>query len=170
MSKKTNIYVPIPSNTKKEIRLRYELGEPLKHLCFEYKVNYRTMKNYSSSEGWVKGSKKGLYTVLNFLHETEEDIKNREQSDKYLKFTTLHLQAHLFDLSKNKQEPKNKNQEEALFNRIKSAVELDKLSKSVFKKRDNLEELEFRKAFMEYEKLVEDFEDESEKDKDIHVG
>lgn len=169
MTKKTRVNIPIPSNIKKEIKFRFELGENLKHLAFEYKVNYKTLKNLSSSEKWVKGSKKGLYSVLSFLNETEEDTKSREQSDKYLKYTTLHLQSYAYDLSKNKQEPTNKNQEEAFLSRVKAVVELEKLAKGVFMKRDGKEELEFRKAYMEYEDLLERYEEKEGEERTYHV-
>lgn len=38
-----------------EIRRRYELGENLKDLAIEFNVNYNTLKNRASKEGWIKG-------------------------------------------------------------------------------------------------------------------
>lgn len=38
-----------------EIRKRYELGENLKDLAIAFNVNYSTLKNRASREGWIKG-------------------------------------------------------------------------------------------------------------------
>lgn len=38
-----------------EIRKRYELGENLKDLVIKFNVNYNTLKNRASREGWIKG-------------------------------------------------------------------------------------------------------------------
>lgn len=80
MSKKKNR--KISSKIKKEIKYRYEIGEELLSLANEYKLNYGTLRNCSSKEGWEKG----IHAEILYLEEVEkENEKLEEEREKITK-------------------------------------------------------------------------------------
>ncbi|MGL5646356.1 MAG: hypothetical protein ACRDDY_00775, partial [Clostridium sp.] len=62
----------VSTKIKSEIRKRFEYGEDLKELAYEYKLSYGTLRNLSSKEKWEKG----INASILYIKEVEKDIEN----------------------------------------------------------------------------------------------
>lgn len=135
-----------------EIRKRYEFGESLKELAYEYRVNYGTLKNYSSKERWQKGIIAGAV----YLKEVEEDIEKYQKEIKQIKDTYKKIHksnlSHLVNLEKNGYTPKDMKMEIALKTRTETIAKSYEIAKELYGIMNQVEEVEYKKKIAEYEK------------------
>ena len=74
----TTKYNKISNEIKKEIKLRYECGESMFDLSYEYKANLGTLRNCASREKWKKGRLKDIIAMREEEYITDEIIKERQ--------------------------------------------------------------------------------------------
>lgn len=145
-------YNKVSAKVKSEIKKAYEAGADLIDLSLQYFVNYGTLRNIASEEGWEKGKTKALMQRAII----EDDISKRVELRKQIieKYRTLHGShlAYLMELRETGQAPTVKSKEEALKHRIVSTSELYKLGKELFSLQTPLEEVEYALAQVKYEK------------------
>lgn len=148
MSKKS--FIKVQASILREIRKRYEFGESLKELAYEYRVNYGTLKNYASKEKWKKGSLKGAIYLQESTKEVEE-LKNKF-AELLNTYRSLHISSlnHLINLEKT-QKPVNDKQERAVQIRIQSLKESFLFAKDLYGVRTPEQELDYKRKKAEYE-------------------
>lgn len=155
MSNKTTkkSYKVLPTQDKKEIQRRYESGENLLDLSVEYKIPYGSLKNMSSKNGWVKGKKSEILMLTEYINESLEFIKKKEE------ILQTHREAHenLMDTI-NTVDPTNINVEIALSNRAKALKDSYSVAKELYDIRTPKEELELRTQALKYQQLIEEIE------------
>ncbi|MGL5122563.1 MAG: hypothetical protein ACRC6K_00135, partial [Fusobacteriaceae bacterium] len=163
---KTKKYIKVPIKIKNEIRSRYELGEDLAALAIEYKVNYNTLKNYSSKNEWVKGSRAEVIYLKDqeFLEEQiEEELRKLDTNHKFL---YKHWLLGMIEEAKRTPDLK-KSVEEARNMRVKSLDAGYELSRKLYKIKNTLEELEHDSKTTEHELLKIKLERAREVEKEI---
>lgn len=144
----------ISSQLRQEIKKEYELGVSLKELAFKHNLSYGSLRNYASSNDWIKGSKAVLITAQELILETEELAKQREiikQEFRTLTLTTLELA---------KQSGFDKSKSEAFRNQAQGLNQLYALSKELFNIRTPQEDLELREAYIKYCDLLDKIQEE----------
>lgn len=149
---KKKSFTKVSKGILNEIRKRYEYGESLKELAYEYRVNYGTLKNYSSKEKWQKGIIAGVI----YLKEVEEDIERYLEQVQQLKnaYKGIHKSnlSHLISLEKNGHTPRDMKIEIALKTRIEAIAKSYEFAKELYGIRNQDEEIEYKKKMAEYEK------------------
>lgn len=155
------------SNTiKKEIRKRFEAGEDLKELAYEFRLSYGTLRNLSSKEKWQKG----ISSTLLYLQEVNNDISNyiSEREEIVGHYKNLHKStlAYLIELERCKERPTNKAREEALKNRIIATRENYQFAKELYSIMNPDEEADYKIKLIKYEAYKKELLDEdNEKEK-----
>lgn len=141
----------VSKTIKKEIRKRFEFGEDLKELAYEYKLSYGTLRNVSSKEKWEKG----INSNLLYLKEVEKDIESHmaERDEIKVYYKNLHKStlAYLLDLERKKDRPTSKAREEALKNRIASHREGYQFAKELYSIMSPAEEVDYKLKLAKYE-------------------
>ncbi|MCS5421264.1 MULTISPECIES: hypothetical protein [Psychrilyobacter] len=144
-------YRKIDNKIKKEIKKAYEAGMDLIDISLQYMINYGTLRNLSSKDGWIKGKSKAILQQA-FI---EDDMSKRvELRDKVITdYRTLHQSnlAYLMELNKSGTKPKVKSYEEALKNRIQATAELYKLGKELFSIQTPSEKIELQLRQIKFE-------------------
>ncbi|MGL5378323.1 MULTISPECIES: hypothetical protein [Bacteria] len=161
------------SNTiKKEIRKRFEAGEDLKELAFEFRLSYGTLRNLSSKEKWVKG----INATLLYLREVEKDIDShiaeREEVKGHYKNLHKSTLAYLIELERKKERPTSKAKEEALKNRVTAHRENYQFAKELYSIMNPEEEIDYKIKLIKYEAYKKELlknPDESPKEDDVVV-
>lgn len=146
-------YKVLSSAEKKEIQRRFESGENLLDLSIEYKIPYGSLKNMSSKNGWVKGKKSEILMLTEYVNESLEFIKKKEE------ILETHREAHenLMDTI-NTIDPTNINVGIALSNRAKALKDSYSVAKELYDIRTPKEELELRTQALKYQQLIEEIE------------
>ncbi|WP_330111812.1 hypothetical protein VSU16_03435 [Cetobacterium somerae] len=156
---------------KNEIRKRFEDGEDLKELAYEYKVSYGTLRNTSSKENWEKG----INAAIRYLKEVEKDIESHiaEREEIVGHYRTLHKStlAYLIELERKKERPTSKAKEEALKNRVSAHRENYQFAKELYSVMTPNEELDYKMKLAKYEAYKKEvFKDNGDdKKKDIEI-
>lgn len=136
---------------KNEIRKRFEDGEDLKELAYEYKVSYGTLRNTSSKENWEKG----INAAIRYLKEVEKDIESHiaEREEIVNHYRNLHKAtlAYQIELERKKQRPTNKDAETALKTRISSHRENYQFAKELYSIMSPQEEIDYKLRLARYE-------------------
>ena len=146
-------YKVLSSVEKKAIQRRFESGENLLDLSIEYKIPYGSLKNMSSKNGWVKGKKSEILMLTEYVNESLEFIKKKEE------ILETHREAHENFMSTiNSIDPTNMNVEIALSNRAKALKDSYSVAKELYNTRTPKEELELRTQALKYEQLIEEIE------------
>lgn len=73
-------YKKLSAKQKREIQLRYEVGEDLIDLSIEFNANYDSLKNYAAIKKWKKNSKAEVIyakTILDEQNKFSEAFKSR---------------------------------------------------------------------------------------------
>lgn len=174
MAKKIKRYNTVSTATKKEIRGWYELGVDLKILAHEYGVNLGTLTNYASKNSWEKGINAELIEAhtLDKVKEKYSATKE-EQIDMWMSLQIAAMQEMYKELSAGGA-ILSKAREEAISLRIKSLIMLRENHKDMFDLRNEVEEIEHKRATVQYEKdkLILDrlYETKEKESKDIDLG
>lgn len=84
--KSKQLYQIIDLKLKMEIKLRYEVGEKLRDIANELKINYFTLKNCASAEKWQKG----VLQEIVYLKAKRKVIEREE------KVKEEHIQDHMY--------------------------------------------------------------------------
>lgn len=141
----------VSNAVKKEIRKRFESGEDLKELAFEFKVSYGTLRNLSSKEKWEKG----INTTLIYLKEVEKDIEKHitEREEIVGHYRNLHKAtlAYQIELERKKQRPISPAVETALKTRISSYRENYQFAKELYSIMNPQEEIDYKLRLAKYE-------------------
>lgn len=144
-------YTKISTTTKKDIRKRYEYGESLKELAYEYCVNYGTLKNTASKESWLKGINAQIIYEEEVKREREESIEAIKEIKKHYKNLHKSNLAYMMQLEKNNDTPENKGKEEARRNRTATIREGYLLAKDLYGIMNPAEELEHKMRLVKFE-------------------
>lgn len=154
MTKTTTKKKKVVPSLKNIIRKRYESGEDLIELALEYKINYGTLRNISSKEKWEKGKALAVARIKETFEAAEDILKKRNKiKQEYIKLT-----ENLRKLALNKDEPKIKAQEEALYRRATAIETLYKMDKELHSIYTDKELLELQKEKLKYEVLKKKLE------------
>lgn len=140
------------SNTiKKEIRKRFEAGEDLKELAYEFRLSYGTLRNLSSKEKWQKG----INSTLLYLQEVQNDIEHHLEEKEEIKghYKNLHKStlAYLIELERKKERPTNKGREDALRTRIATHRDGYQFAKELYSIMNPEEELDYKIKLARYQ-------------------
>lgn len=153
------------SNTiKKEIRKRFEYGEDLKELAYEYKLAYGTLRNISSKERWKKGINSSLLYIKEVENDIERHISEREEIKNHYKNLHKSTLAYLINLERKKDRPTVKAIEEALKNRIASHRENYQFAKELYSIMSPEEEIEYKIRLAKYEAYKEEIMKDADED------
>ncbi len=144
-------YRKISNEIKKEVKKAYESGMDLVDISLQYMINYGTLRNMASKDGWVKGKSKAILQQA-FI---EDDISKRvELRDKVIgNYRELHNSnlSYLMELKTSGAKPKVKAHEEALKNRIQATAELYKLGKELYSIETSDEKIDRKLKHIKYE-------------------
>ncbi|MGL5904616.1 MAG: hypothetical protein ACRCZO_18170 [Cetobacterium sp.] len=136
---------------KKEIRKRFEAGEDLKELAYEFRLSYGTLRNLSSKEKWQKG----INSTLLYLQEVQNDIEQHLEEKEEIKghYKNLHKStlAYLIELERKKERPTNKGREDALRTRIATHRDGYQFAKELYSIMNPEEELDYKIKLARYE-------------------
>lgn len=84
--KSKQLYQIIDPKLKIEIKLRYEIGEKLRDIANELKINYFTLKNCASAEKWKRGVLQEVVYLKAKRKVIEVEVKVKEE----------HIQDHIY--------------------------------------------------------------------------
>ncbi|MGL5125611.1 MAG: hypothetical protein ACRC6U_06440 [Fusobacteriaceae bacterium] len=136
---------------KKEIRKRFEAGEDLKELAYEFRLSYGTLRNLSSKEKWQKG----INSTLLYLQEVQKDVEQHLEEKEEIKghYKNLHKStlAYLIELERKKERPTNKGREDALRTRIATHRDGYQFAKELYSIMNSEEELDYKIKLAKYE-------------------
>ncbi|MGL5230273.1 MAG: hypothetical protein ACRC8F_05580 [Cetobacterium sp.] len=136
---------------KKEIRKRFEAGEDLKELAYEFRLSYGTLRNLSSKEKWQKG----INSTLLYLQEVQNDIEQHLEEKEEIKghYKNLHKStlAYLIELERKKERPTNKGREDALRTRIATHRDGYQFAKELYSIMNPEEELDYKIKLARYQ-------------------
>ncbi|MGL5149433.1 MAG: hypothetical protein ACRC7N_02530 [Clostridium sp.] len=136
---------------KKEIRKRFEAGEDLKELAYEFRLSYGTLRNLSSKEKWQKG----INSTLLYLQEVQNDIEQHLEEKEEIKghYKNLHKStlAYLIELERKKERPTNKGREDALRTRITTHRDGYQFAKELYSIMNPEEELDYKIKLARYQ-------------------
>lgn len=136
---------------KKEIRKKFEAGEDLKELAYEFRLSYGTLRNLSSKEKWQKG----INSTLLYLQEVKNDIEQHLEEKEEIKghYKNLHKStlAYLIELERKKERPTNKGREDALRTRIATHRDGYRFAKELYSIMNPEEELDYKIKLARYE-------------------
>lgn len=151
-------YRKINNEMKKKIKKAYEAGIDLLDISLDHRINYGTLRNLASKEGWKKGKSKAILQQA-FI---EEDIEKRvELRDGVIsRYRTLHESnlSYLMELSGSGVKPKVKSHEEALKLRIQATKELYSLGKELYSIETSDERIERNLKHVKYEEAKKNIE------------
>lgn len=161
-------YIRIPKKLKLEIRKQYELGIDLLILAREHKLNYGTLKNCASNEGWIKGS------TVEVVYQREREIfvddlaqMRAKELRKIITISSIYTEETLEDALLGIEPTKARS--EALLNREKVLTMQQERTYKLFSIRDDHEEREYQvleqklkkiKAEVDKEEIVKSSESE----------
>lgn len=148
----------IRNDLKKEIRRKFECGEDLIELAIEYKINYGTLRNISSREGWEKGKILNLVRVKESLEVSEKIVSKRAEIVKQYKQVTEDLREYAVCADN----PEIKAKEEAFLKRVMAIDTLYKLDKELYSIHSDSELVELKREQLKYEKLKRELEEKQE--------
>lgn len=174
MAKKIKRYITVSAATKKEIRGWYELGVDLKILAHEYGVNLGTLTNLASKNGWEKGINAEL--IHNQALEKVKEKYSATSEEQIDMWMTLQIAAtkEMYRELLTGGAILSKAREEAISLRIKSLTLLRENQKDMFNLRNETEEIEHRRATVQYERdkleLERLYETKEKESKDIDLG
>ncbi|MEG0840860.1 MAG: hypothetical protein RSD79_05585 [Cetobacterium sp.] len=141
----------VSSAIKKEIRKRFEAGEDLKELAYEFRLSYGTLRNLSSKEKWEKG----INSTLLYLQEVQKDIEQHLEEKEEIKghYKNLHKSnlAYLIELERKKERPTSKAREDALRTRIATHRDGYQFAKELYSIMNPEEELDYKIKLARYE-------------------
>lgn len=165
MKKKTTT-----TNLKRKIRRRYECGENLIELAIEYKINYGTLRNMASREGWEKGKVLDLVRIKETLEIADEAVEKRADVIQEYKLLTDDLRKYAIDKATgrnilsgdNYTSPVNKAKEEAFLKRVSAIDTLYRMDKELYSIHSDKEQLELKQESIKYEEMRKRLEEESE--------
>lgn len=156
---------------KKEIRKRFEYGEDLKELAYEYKLSYGTLRNLSSKEKWEKGINASILYIKEVEKDIESHIAEREEVKSHYKNLHKSNLAYLIELERKKERPTSKAREEALKNRITAHRENYEFAKELYSIMNPDEEIDYKIKLAKYEaykkELLKDNGDDKGEDIEI---
>lgn len=148
-------YIKIPNKLKLEIRKQYELGIDLLVLAREHKLNYGTLKNYSSKEGWIKDS------TVEIVYQREREIfiddvlQMRDKELRKIKtISSIYTEETLEDALLGIEPTKARS--EALLNREKVLTMQQERTYKLFSIRDDTEEKEYQLLDKKLKKVEEE--------------
>lgn len=136
---------------KKEIRKRFEYGEDLKELAYEYKLSYGTLRNLSSKEKWEKGINASILYIKEVEKDIESHIAEREEIVNHYRNLHKATLAYQIELERKKQRPTNKDAETALKTRISSHRENYQFAKELYSIMSPQEEIDYKLRLARYE-------------------
>lgn len=159
----------VSTKIKSEIRKRFEYGEDLKELAYEYKLSYGTLRNLSSKEKWEKG----VNASILYIKEVEKDIENhiteREEVKGHYKNLHKSTLAYLIELERKKERPTTKAKEEALKNRITAHRENYEFAKELYSIMNPEEEIDYKIKLAKYEVFKKQLLSNSDDDSSIKL-
>lgn len=160
-------YKKITSEFKRELKRLNENGASLVDLSIRYDINYGTLKNISSKEGWKKGSKKLI--LQNAI--VEDDIKNRlELRNEVIKqYRDIH--GKFLDELGGDIKP---GQSKEMKDKILATSELYKMGKELYNIQTPNEQIEYELKLLKCEEKKKKIESNSDviylEDGDIFLG
>lgn len=165
MKKKT-----VTTNLKRKIRKRYECGENLIELAIEFKLNYGTLRNMASREGWEKGKVLDLVRIKETLEAADEAVEKRAEIIKEYKLLTEDLRNYAIDKATGRKilsgdsytSPVIKAVEEAFLKRVSAIDTLYRMDKELHSIHSDRELLEIKQENIKYEKMRKELEEEKE--------
>ena len=167
MKKSTTKYNKVSNEIKKEIKHRYECGEAMFELSYEYKVNLGTLRNCASKEKWKKGRLKEIISMQEEQKITQTIIEEREKQEiihKNLHKAILNgMNSRIEDGPSGKYiKPKEKKEEEAIHAILKSIATSHELYSKMYRVRTEAEEIDYKLKRLEFEKQSKEFDKEKE--------
>lgn len=161
--------IKVSAKIKNEIKKRFEYGEDLKELAYEYRLSYGTLRNLSSKEKWEKGVNQELL----YLKEVEKDIESyiaeREEITKHYRNIHKSTLTYLLDLERKKERPTTKAKEEALKNRITAHRENYEFAKDLYSIMNREEEIDYKIKLAKYEELKKQLLENKDNDSSIKL-
>lgn len=136
---------------KKEIRKRFEAGEDLKELAYEFRLSYGTLRNLSSKEKWQKGINSTLLYLQEVQNDIEQHLKEKEEIKGHYKNLHKSTLAYLIELERKKERPTNKGREDALRTRIATHRDGYQFAKELYSIMNPEEELDYKIKLARYE-------------------
>lgn len=154
---------------KKEIRKRFEYGEDLKELAYEYKLSYGTLRNLSSKEKWEKGINASILYIKEVEKDIESHIAEREEIVNHYRNLHKATLAYQIELERKKQRPTTKAKEEALKNRITAHRENYEFAKELYSIMNPEEEIDYKIKLAKYEAFKKQLLSNSDDDSSIKL-
>ncbi|MDR3259536.1 MAG: hypothetical protein LBT51_08020 [Fusobacteriaceae bacterium] len=136
-----------PNEYKWNIKKAYELGENLIDLAIKYKLNYSTLRNIASKDGWIKGRIKTIVLAKETLESIDKVIENREAVKKEYAAATATIRSRATSGLQ------AKCVEEAWALRAKGLKDIYAIDKEIHNITTDKEYVEYKKAYIEYEQL-----------------
>ncbi|MBN1469416.1 MAG: hypothetical protein JW924_11890 [Fusobacteriaceae bacterium] len=137
------------------IREKFEAGYNLYDLANENFLNYDTLKNISSQEGWQKNSRVEAIRIAEINLESEKNAKTRQTVKNKYKSITNNLRAELVGQSK-KGITEDRDKAEAILKSIQAVGELYKIDKDLHNIMNSKEEADIQQKRLKNQKLKED--------------
>ncbi len=144
-------YKKVESKTKTEIKRAYEAGVDLIDLSLQYMINYGTLRNLASKEGWIKGKTKSILQQAFIEDDINKRVELRDEVVGYYRDLHQSNLAYLIELEKLGSKPVKKSKEEALKNRIQATAELYKLGKELFSIQTPEERVDYELKLIKHE-------------------
>ena len=150
-------YNKISNEIKKEIKIRYECGEPMFNLSYEFKVNLGTLRNCASREKWKKGRLKDIILKREEELITEEIIQERKIQDiihKNLHKAVLNGLNNRIQTGGNGKyiQPGDKKDEEATLLLLKTIINSRDMYAKMYNVRTEVEEVDYKLKLLEFER------------------
>lgn len=137
------------------IREKFEAGYNLFDIANDNHLNYDTLKNISSQEGWKKNSRIEAIRLEEISLESEKSAKARHVVKNKYKSMTSKLRTTLTDILKeNKLEDRDK--AEAVLKSVQAVGELYKIDKDLHNILNSKEEADITQKRLKNQKLKED--------------
>lgn len=137
------------------IREQFEAGYNLYDLANENFLNYDTLKNISSQEGWKKNSRIEAIRLAEISLESEKSAKARHTVKNKYKGITSKLRTKLSDLTKDNKLD-DKDSAEALLKSVQAVGELYKIDKDLHNITNSKEEADITQKRLKNQKLKEE--------------
>lgn len=145
-------YTKVDAKTKREIKKAYESGVDLVDLKDIYLVNYGTLRNMASKEGWIKGKSKQLLHDMIVQEDMIKRIELRNHIvDQFDQLFKSHI-SYILDLQEEEKHPTTKAEEDALKSRTYTLSESFKLAKQLYSIETPIEKVERELKTIELEK------------------
>lgn len=137
------------------IREQFEAGYNLYDLANENFLNYDTLKNISSQEGWQKNSRVEAIRLAEINLESEKNVKARQTVKNKYKSITNKLRTELTKQSKDGI-TEDRDKAEAILKIIQAVGELYKIDKDLHNIMNSKEESDIQQKRLKNQKLKED--------------